>query len=97
MLSKPINPALVSAYSTGLKVKTLGENETTFNKPPENHLLIKRKAEYDELVDLKSKYSNPKALIDLVLNDYIEIDRSKTPILTIEPILSGKSIRKIDK
>lgn len=43
----------------------------------------------EELFQLKAKFSDPKGLIDMLLRDYVNIDRSKTPRLEVQPSLNG--------
>lgn len=84
------NPALISC--TQLKAKHFDDAFSKVEQKTDSTLAKKKVESYNELVALKSKFTNPKYLIDLVLNDYIEIDRSKAPVLSIEPILNGNSM-----
>lgn len=84
------NPALISC--TQLKAKPIDNAFSKAEQKTDSALAKKKVESYNELVALKSKFTNPKPLIDLVLNDYIEIDRSKAPVLSIEPILNGNSM-----
>jgi hypothetical protein len=43
----------------------------------------------EELNNLRLRFQNPQNLIDLVINDYIAVDKSKIPIILIESLLNG--------
>ncbi len=59
-------------------------------------IVDKHRLQSNELIDLKSKYTDPKHLIDIVVKDYIDVDRSKSPVLKIEPHVYGTLMFKCD-